>query len=88
MGAVYVILFFSTIVIFIINCTWIGLNLANWITNGLQGWLGGMNFVENIYYSIYLRWILLIDIAWIFSILILAFKRRRYNTNPELLFLS
>ena len=88
MGSLYVGIFFSFIFIFIINLTWIILNLANWTTYGLQEWLGGMNFVENIYYSMYLRWIILIDLIWISIALIFAFTRRNYKSNPELYYLQ
>jgi len=88
MGYVYLGIFFSFIIIFLINITWIILNLANWTTNGLQGWLGGMNFVENVYYSMYLRWIILIDVIWISIAVVFAFTRRNYKSNSELYYLQ
>ena len=80
--------FFSFIIIFLINLTWIILNLVNWATNGLQVWLGGLSFVENVYYSMYLRWILLIDAIWLSSAISLVFLRRNYKTNPKLYYLQ
>jgi len=88
MGFVYLGFFFSFLIIFLINLTWIILNLANWTTNGLQEWLGGMNFVENVYYSVYLRWILLIDVIWVSIAISFVFLRRNYKTNPELYYLQ
>ena len=88
MGFLYLGIFFSFLIIFLINVTWIVLNLAFWATSGLQDWLGGLNLVENVYYSIYLRWILLIDAVWISIAVMFVFTRRNYKTNPELYYLQ
>ena len=88
MGIVYLGLFISLVVIFLINLSWVILNLAYWVTYGLQSLLEGMNFVENVYYSTYLRWILLIDTIWLSIVITFAFLRRNYKTNPELYYLQ
>ena len=88
MGFGYIWIYFSFVIIFLINIVWIILNLANWTTNGLQGWLGGMNFVENVYYSMYLRWIILLDVSWISVALVFAFTRRNYKASPDLHYLQ
>jgi len=88
MGLVYLGIFFSFIIIFLINVIWIVLNLGFWSTNGLQVWLEGMNFVENIYFSTYLRWIFLIDITWLAIFISFAFKRKNFNTDLELYYLQ
>ena len=53
MGVLYLGIFFSFLVIFLINVAWIILNLGYWATSGLQEWLGGLNLVESVYYSMY-----------------------------------
>ena len=88
MGFVYLGIFFSFLIIFVINVAWIILNLGYWATSGLQEWLGGLNLVENVYYSMYLRWILLVDVIWACIAAVFVFTRRNYKTNPELYYLQ
>ena len=70
------------------NVAWITLNLGYWATSGLQEWLGGFNLVESVYYSMYLRWILLMDVIWACVAVAFVFTRRNYKTNPELYYLQ
>ena len=70
------------------NVAWITLNLGYWATSGLQEWLGGLNLVESVYYSMYLRWILLMDVIWACIAVTFVFTRRNYKTNPELYYLQ
>lgn len=88
MGAKYIIFFVSTIVIFLINFLWLGINLVYWATNGLQNLLDGMNFIESIYYSTYLRWIIVLDISWILGIICTIAIRKNYNTNSDVYYLN
>lgn len=88
MGAKYIVFFLSTIIIFLINFSWLGITLVYWATNGLQNLLGGMNFIENIYQSTYIRWILLLDVSWIIVVICIIAIRKNYNTNSDIYYLN
>lgn len=83
MGAVYSLMIVSFLAIFFLNLGWIILNLYFFIVDGIQTLVVGSTFVENIYFSIYLKWILLIDAVWIISALVFASTRSSYMTDPE-----
>ena len=74
---------FSFIILFFINVIWIGINLYLWSTKGLQAMFQDMNFVERIYFSILLKWIILADMVWVASLIIFILKRKKYKTNTE-----
>lgn len=78
----------SFAVLLIVNIVWAVINLYSWFVNGLQSLLKGMNFVEGLYYSIYLKWILLADAIWILTAVILIAGRKHYKTDPSLHYLS
>ena len=88
MGLLYIIFVFSFVILFFINVIWLGLNLYLWAVNGLQSLLQGMEFVEVVYASTFLKWILLADIFWISILLILLFTRKQYKTDPKLHYLQ
>lgn len=88
MGKLYVILALTFVILVLVNVIFAAVNLYFWATNGLQSLLHGDTFVETIYYSIYLKWILLADVLWVFSALIFMFKRRHYKTDPKLHYLE
>ena len=79
----YAGLVISFFILVIINILWGVLNLSLWITNGLQVLLQGMNFVEGVYFSIFLKWIILADVCWLGLALVFALKRKRYKTGPQ-----
>ena len=83
MGAVYSLMIVSFLAIFFLNLGWIILNLYFFIVDGIQTLVVGSTFIENIYFSIYLKWILLIDAVWIISALVFASTRSSYMTDPE-----
>src|SRR3970282_2931025 len=76
------------VVLVITNLVWLGVNLTIWATNGLQYLLEGMNFVERLYYSVYLKWILLADGIWLCGVLIFAIGRKQYKTDLNLHYLQ
>ncbi len=84
----FIILFFSFIVLLIINIVWTTLNLYHFTIEGIDFLLKGQTFVENIYYSSHIKWILLLDTLWITASLIYAFTRKYYKTNPILHYLD
>lgn len=79
----FAFLAFSFIILFFINVIWIGINLYLWSTTGLQAMFQDMNFVERIYFSILLKWIILADMVWVASLIIFILKRKKYKTNTE-----
>lgn len=88
MGKLFLGLSLSFAILFVVNLTFIIINLIFWFTNGLQALLLEMNFIERIYYSTYLRWILLADGLWFFTLLIFMLKRKHYKTDPQLHYLN
>lgn len=78
----------SFIVLFIINLVWFGWNLFLWVTNGLQSLLLEMNFVERVYASIFLKWIILADLTYILIVVISLFVRKSFKTNSSMYYLQ
>lgn len=87
MRKLFFILGISLGILIIINLIWIGMNLFFMAKDGLQSLLQDRNLIESIYYSIYLRWILLIDIIWISIALAFMFRRKTYKTDSKLHYL-
>ena len=88
MGLIYALIVLSFFALIIINLGWAITNLYFFIVEGVQTLMVGSTFVENIYFSTYLKWILLFDSIWILSTLIFIFRRKFYKTDPELHYLS
>ncbi|SVC38967.1 uncharacterized protein METZ01_LOCUS291821, partial [marine metagenome] len=78
MGVVYSLIIVSFLAIFFLNLGWVILNLYFFIVDGVQTLIVGSTFIENIYFSTYLKWILLIDVVWIISALVFASTRSSY----------
>ena len=83
MGIFYIGAAISFIILVIVNLAWIIVNPVFWASNGLQALLQGQTFLESLYYSIYLRWIILADIIWISSVILFAIKRKNYRTDHD-----
>ena len=88
MGLIYTVIVISSIIIFFLNLGWGIINLYIFIVDGIQTIVVGNTFIENIFFSEYLKWILLIDALWIISALIFAYTRKFYMTDPQLHYLS
>jgi len=58
------------------------------IISGIESVITGQTLVENIYYSIYLRWILLADGIWWFFLLAYLLRRKSYKTDSDLHYLQ
>jgi len=88
MGLKYIIVavIFTTLVI--VNIVWMATNLYFFIIDGTESIFQGTNFAENLYYSIYLKWILLCDFLWIIGSLIFMLKRKDFKTNLKLHYLE
>jgi len=52
-----------------------------WITYGFESIIHGENLIENIYYSDYIRWILLADVIWGIFALIFVNQRKQFKTD-------
>ena len=85
MRKIFVVLVITFLILLIINISWIGVNLYYWIKDGAESIIQGTNLLENIYLSIYVRWILLADIIWLISAIGFMFGRKQYKTNSSLL---
>ena len=70
MGKFFTVLVLSFIVIFVINAVWSIWNLYVFANEGIQTLFVGKTFGENIIFSIYFKWILLLDGLWWISFLI------------------
>ena len=88
MGFKYVIAAIIFVSLILVNLVWIATNLYFFIIEGTGSILQGINFVENIYFSLYLKWILLADISWIVGSLIFMLKRKDFKTNLKLHYLD
>jgi len=88
MGVLYVAMALLFVGLVIVNLVWLGINISIWVSNGLQFILQGMNFVESIYFSVYLKWILLADGVWLLAAFIFALSRKHYKTDTKLHYLN
>ncbi len=88
MGKVFLLLFISLILLISFHIGFFIVNLYFWIVDGYEVIFHGGTLIENLYYSIYLKWMLLLDTLWIVSISVYAFRRKSYKTNPQLHYLE
>jgi len=88
MGLKYILVAIIFVSLVIMNLVWIATNLYFFIIDGSGSILQGTNFVENIYFSTYLKWILLVDISWIVGSVIFMLVRKDFKTNFELHYLD
>ena len=88
MGLIYALIVLSFFSLILINISWAITNFYFFIVEGIQTLMVGSTFAENIYFSTYLKWILILDLIWIFSTLIFIFRRKFYKTDPKLHYLS
>jgi len=88
MRKIFFLLTTSFGILVIINLVWIGFTLYFMASDGIQSLLQGRNLIESINYSIYLRWILLVDVLWFVFMLFFIFRRKSYKTNILLHYLD
>jgi len=83
-------LIFSFVILFVLNITWVFLNLYLWINFGISEVLVDENemLFENIYYSSHVRWIILFDLTWIASLIIFLIRRKKFRTDINLHYLK
>ena len=87
MNKIFFALAISFLILFIVNLSWIGVNLYSWLKDGVDSIIQGTNLLENIYFSKYIRWILLSDFLWILFALGYMFGRKKYKTDSSLHYL-
>lgn len=75
-------------ILLIANITWIAVNIYMFLVHGIESIVTGETLIENIYFSVYLRWILLFDGIWIVACLGFGLARKSYKTDPELHYLQ
>lgn len=88
MNKSFFLLSISFVVLFLINITWLSVNIYFFVVQGIESIVSGQTLGENIFYSTYLRWIILSDLIWIGFLLIYMLKRKRYKTDSNLHYLQ
>ena len=88
MGILYILAAISFVVLFFINIGWLTSNLYLTIIGEIESFFKGTNPIENVYYSLYLKWILLIDGLWLLIALFFMIQRKNFKTDAELHYLS
>ena len=79
MGKIFAGIFLSFLALLVIHIFFLVLHIFLWITEGLV--LG--IFVETIYFSVLLKWMILADIIWVSFVLGFVLKRKKYKTEPQ-----
>ena len=59
-----------------------------WVIEGVQSIIEGTTLLENIYFSDYLKWILLSDAIWLLSTIGFMLGRKHYKTDSRLHYLQ
>ena len=65
MKVLYFILVISFGVLLLANFVWIIFNIYMFLVSGIESIITGQTLIENIYYSVFLRWLILADIVWL-----------------------
>jgi len=84
MGKIFATLVLSLYGIFLINLIWVLTNMYYFAVDGFQTLFVATTFVENVYFSVYLKWILLLDFSYLISVLIFMATRKNYKTDSKL----
>jgi glycosyltransferase involved in cell wall biosynthesis len=79
LGKIFAGIFFSFFALLVIHIFFLVLHIFLWITEGLV--LG--IFIETIYFSVLLKWMILADIIWVSFVLGFVLKRKKYKTEPQ-----
>ena len=84
MGKIFATLILSLYGIFLINLIWVLTNMYYFAVDGFQTLFVATTLVENVYFSVYLKWILLLDFSYLISVLLFMATRKNYKTDSEL----
>jgi len=88
MKVLYFILAISFGVLLLANFVWIIFNIYMFLVSGIESIITGQTLIENIYYSVFLRWLILADIVWLIIGLGYVLKRKSYKTDSNLHYLQ
>ena len=88
MKVLYFILSISFGVLLLANFVWIIFNIYMFLVNGIDSIVTGQTLIENVYYSTFLRWLILADITWLFIGLGYVLKQKSYKTDSNLHYLQ
>jgi len=88
LGTLYILAAITFIILFFINVGWLTSNLYLTIIGEIESFVKGTNPIENIYYSSYLKWILLIDVLWLLIALFFMIQRKNFKTDAKLHYLN
>jgi glycosyltransferase involved in cell wall biosynthesis len=88
MKVLYFILSISFGVLLLANFVWIIFNIYMFLVSGIESIITGQTLIENIYYSVFLRWLILADIVWLIIGLGYVLKRKSYKTDSNLHYLQ
>ena len=88
MKVLYFILVISFGVLLLANFVWIIFNIYMFLVSGIESIITGQTLIENIYYSVFLRWLILADIVWLIIGLGYVLKRKSYKTDSNLHYLQ
>ena len=79
----FLVLISTFATLFIINISWIIINLFYWSISGIDVILSEKSLLEDIYLSTYFIWIVWADVAWWILLLIFAKQRKGYKSDSE-----
>jgi len=88
MQIIYFLLAISFGVLFLANLIWVISNIYMFIVSGIESIITGQTLIENIYYSTFLRWLILSDVLWLIIGLGYSLKRKSYKTDSKLHYLQ
>ena len=84
----YFALCISFVILLVTNLAWIISNIYMFIVSGIESIITGQTLIENIYYSKFLRWLILFDIIWWIIGFGYILKQKSYKTNSSLHYLE
>jgi len=88
MKVLYFILSISFGVLLLANFVWVIFNIYMFLVSGIESIITGQTLIENIYYSVFLRWLILADIVWLIIGLGYVLKQKSYKTDSNLHYLQ
>ena len=88
MQIVYFVLAISFGILLLVNLIWVISNIYMFVVNGIESIITGQTLIENIYYSKFLRWLILLDISWLVIGFAYVLKRKSYKTDSNLHYLQ
>lgn len=88
MGKLYLVLAITFAILVLVHIMFGIINLYFWATSGIDFLFHGRTFLDTIYYSTYLKWILLADAVWLLILSLFLIKRKSFKTDSKLHYLD